>query len=71
MSKCPYDGLECKKLTEEFEKWRRAVNCMSGNQTKLVFVTSLKMLNKCDDVTNCARYAEFIKQKRSLTLLKT
>lgn len=63
MSKCPYDGLECERLTEGFEKWRRAVNFMSGNQTKLVFVTSLRMLNKCNDVTNCARYAEFIKQK--------
>lgn len=63
MSKCPYDGLECEKLTEGFEKWRRAVDFMEGNHTKLVFVTSLRMLNKCDDVTNCARYAEFIKQK--------
>jgi hypothetical protein len=63
MAKCPYDGFECKKLTEGFEKWRRAVNFMSANTTKLVFVTSLTMLNKCNDVTNCARYAEFMKQK--------
>ena len=63
MAKCPYDGFECEKLAEGFEKWRRAVNFMSGNQTKLVFVTSLRMLNKCNNVTNCARYAEFIKQK--------
>ena len=46
MTKCPYDGLDCEKLTERFEKWRRTVNFMSGNQTKLVFVTSLTMLNK-------------------------
>ena len=63
MAKCPYDGLDCKNLTEKFEKWRRAVNFMSGNQTKLVFVTSLTMLNKCNDVAKCARYAEFVKQK--------
>ena len=54
MAKCPYDGLECEKLTERFEKWRRTVNFMSGNQTKLVFVTGLTMLNKCNDVANCS-----------------
>ena len=42
MAKCPYDGLDCKKLTEGFEKWRRAVEAMSANQTKLVFVTTIK-----------------------------
>ena len=63
MAKCPYDGLDCKKLTEEFEKWRRAVNFMSSNQTKLVFVTSLTMLNECDYVANCVRYAECMKRK--------
>lgn len=63
MAKCPYDGLDCKKLTEGFEKWRRAVEAMSANQTKLVFVTSLTMLNKCDGIAKCARYAEFVKQK--------
>lgn len=63
MAKCPYDGFECEKLAEGFEKWRRAVNFMSGNQTKLVFVTSLTMLNKCNDVTNCARYIRWIQEQ--------
>lgn len=63
MVKCPYDGFECENLTEKFEKWRRAVNFMSSNQTKLVFVTRLTMLNKCDDAANCARYAECMKRQ--------
>ena len=63
MAKCPYDGFECEKLTEGFEKWRRAVNSMSGNQTKLVFVTSLRMLNKCDDIANCSRYTLWVQKQ--------
>lgn len=56
MAKCPYDNAECEKLSKRFAQWRRAVNCMAANQTKLVFVTSVTMLNKCDDIANCSRY---------------
>jgi hypothetical protein len=56
MAICPYDKSECEKLTEQFLKWRRAVDFMEGNHTKLVFVTSVAMLNKCNNIANCARY---------------